>query len=160
MGLRCMARRLGEPGRWRSLVDRFWSAVDSESVSPFQWLFYMAFGIGGLYDLVMRVPAAHADPHMSSVVYHMWLWLNVLAPPVALIGKGLRGNWTYVGMWMQLTGDVGVTGALMGYLAGEFAVIGLGEGNYSISMALAAIMATGMLALRDVRRLIQVERRL
>lgn len=156
-----MVRRLGEPRRWRSLVDRFWSAVDSESVSPFQWLFYMAFGIGGLYDLVMRVPPAHVDPHaMAMPSYHMWLWLNALAPPIALVGKGLHGNWTYVGMWMQLTGDVGVTGALASYLAGEFAVIGLGEGNYSVSMSIAATMATGMLTLRDVRRLVQVERRL
>ena len=156
-----MNRRFTESSRWRHLVDRFWDAVDSESVSPFQWLFFLAFGIGGLYDLIMNVPPLHVDPHAASMPsYHMWLWLNALAPPIALIGKGLRGSWTYVGMWLQLTGDVGVTGALLSYLAGEFAVIGLSEGNYSLSMAIAAIMATGMLALRDIRRLVQVEQRL
>jgi hypothetical protein len=152
-----MTRRLT-----RRLIDRFWSLVDSEDVGLFLYVFGVGFILAGAYGIVvadLQPPLTLKGP-MSTMSVDIWYWLNILGPLVSLTGKSLRGNFIYTGMWLQLSGDITVTLALLAYVAGTVQVESWGKGAYGAFLGTAFCISAGLLVTRDLRRLRAVEKRL
>lgn len=144
------------------VINRFWSLIDAESVVLFQFVFGVGFVLAGLYGIFI----ANAEPpltlqgSMGRMDVGLWYWLNVAGPVCSLIGKCLKGDLTYAGMWMQLTGDVTLAIALLAYIAGTVEVESWGKGAYGAFLAAVLCVSAALTVTRDVRRLLGVEQRL
>lgn len=146
----------------RRLIDRFWSLIDSEDVGLFLYVFGVGFILAGIYGIVVadfKPPITLHGP-MTHASVDIWYWLNILGPVVSLTGKSLRGNFIYTGMWLQLSGDITITLALLAYVAGTVQVESWGKGAYGAFLGAAFCISASMLVTRDVRRLLAVEKRL
>lgn len=143
-------------------MARFWAAIDAEAVLLFQFVFGIIFILAGLYGIFV----ADAEPpltlrgSMGHMDVQIWYWLNVAGPTCSLIGKCARGRLIYSGMWMQLTGDVVMSVALLAYIAGTVQVESWGKGAYGAFLAAALCISAALTVTRDVRRLRMVEKRL
>lgn len=151
--------------RTRSAVkrawDRFWHALDSEAVILFQYVFGVIFVAAGLYGVFV----ANLQPPLSlrGSVGHLdiriWYWLNVAGPVISLLGKSMAGRLTYAGMWLQLGGNLIITLALLAYISGTVQVESWGKGGYGAFLGAALFSCAVLTVTRDVRRLLQVEKR-
>jgi hypothetical protein len=144
--------------RFRWLV--FLRALDSELVSVYQNLFYFWLTLGGMYNIffAQEQPAA-TQGALEGRYYAMWLCFLIIFPGLCAIGKQLKGEFIYHGMWMQFFGDLGAFAALFiftlsSYLTTEWGV----EGNFGMFVTAPIAMSFCLLIVRDVRRLIQVEK--
>lgn len=142
------------------LVTRFWIAVDAEGVALFQYVFGAIFLLAGLYGLFI---AGHKPPltlrgSMVGVDVTIWYWLNIMGPLCSLTGKSLKGQLTYAGMWMQLTGDLTLTMSLLAYIAATVQIETWGEGAYGAFLGAALCISAAITVTRDIRRLRAVER--
>lgn len=144
----------------RRLIDRFWLAVDAESVVLFQYVFGTVFIFAGLYGIFIahREPPLTLRGSMGAVDVRIWYWLNVAGPTLSLAGKCLRGRLIYAGMWMQLTGDLVLSLALLAYIAGTVEVESWGRGGYGAFLGTAMCISAVITVTRDVRRLRAVEK--
>lgn len=144
----------------KRLIRRFWQAIDAESVVLFQYVFGVVFILAGLYGIFV---ADHEPPltlrgSMGDFDVRIWYWLNIVGPLVCLIGKSMTGDLTYAGMWMQLTGDLTLTLALLAYISGTVQTESWGKGAYGAFLGLALCISAAITVTRDVRRLHAVER--
>lgn len=145
--------------RIRRLIDRFWMAIDAEGVGLFQYVFGAVFILAGLYGLFI---AGHKPPltlrgSMAGVDVTIWYWLNIIGPLCSLTGKTLKGQLTYAGMWMQLTGDLTLTMSLLAYIVATVQVESWGKGAYGAFLGTALGISAVITVTRDVRRLRAVE---
>lgn len=143
----------------RHWIKAFWKAVDDETISLFQNLFYFLLICAGTYGLLVAggVPQA-VEETMTRPFYLLWLGLNVIAPAICLLGKRLKGNFAYSGMWLQLAGDIGSFFALAAYIGAVLETSWWGRGVYAIFIVAMGFAGTMLFLARDVRRLRQVER--
>lgn len=141
--------------RW---VRSFWKAVDTETVSLFQTLFYTLLISAGVYGLLIagEVPQI-VEETMSPTYYTLWLILNVLGPLACLIGKRLKGEYAYAGYILQLAGDVGAAAAIGTYVAATLATSWWGKGIYALFIVLMGLLGTILFIARDIRRLRRIE---
>lgn len=148
--------------RVKRLLAQFWSAVDAEAVVLFQYVFGTCFMLAGVYGIFV----ANAEPpltlqgSMGHLDIRIWYWLNLLGPLCSLIGKCMKGQLTYAGMWMQLTGDSVLSLALLAYIAGTVQTESWGKGAYGAFLGAALCISAVITVTRDVRRLRAVEQRL
>ncbi|OBG71320.1 MULTISPECIES: hypothetical protein [unclassified Mycobacterium] len=157
-----MIRRI--PPVSRSLIKRFFVAVDSEGVALFQWLFYVLFIMVGVYGLVIAnsqppLSVKYAGP-MAAMNITLWYWLHIAGPGTCLIGKLLtRTKSAYAGMWLQLGGDLGLALALAAYNTATYHSESWGRGMYgAFPLGTATFLSVVILTVRDVRRMRVVER--
>lgn len=144
----------------RRLATRFWFAVDAEGVALFQYVFGAIFLLAGLYGIFI---AGHKPPltlrgSMGGVDVTIWYWLNVIGPLCSLTGKSMKGQLTYAGMWMQLTGDLTLAMSLLSYIVATVEVEKWGEGAYGAFLGAALCLSAAITVTRDIRRLRAVER--
>lgn len=139
-------------------INRFFTALDSEGVALFQVIVYAHIVLAGAYGLIVAggTPQAVEDV-MGPVSNAVWLWLCSGAA-VCLLGKMLRGNSLYAGMWLQFAGDVAVVGMLAVYVYATLETSWFGQAMFAVFLCNAIGICTMLLAVRDVRRLIQTER--
>lgn len=144
------------------LWERFWSAVDAEVVTVFQYVFGVIFVAAGVYGIFVakQQPPLSLRGSMSHMDLRMFYWLNIVGPFLALIGKTTKGTLTYAGMWLQLAGDITITIALLAFITGTVQVESWGKGAYGAFLGAAMFACAVITVTRDVRRLLQVEKQI
>lgn len=144
--------------RVRHGLRRFLVALDSEGVGLFQAIVYLHVVIAGMYGLLVAggVPQA-VEEAMGHAVNAVWLWL-CLGAGVCLAGKLLMRLAANVGMWMQLCGDVAALGAFASYVLATLQTSAWGKALFAVFVIAALTDCALLLVVRDVRRIVQVER--
>jgi hypothetical protein len=143
--------------RLRAGLHRFLTALDSEGVALFQAVVYTHIAAGGAYGLLVvgGTPQAVQDS-MGPWFNTLWLWLCSGAA-VCLLGKMLRGESLYAGMWLQLAGDIAICGVLWIYVVCTFATSWWGRALFAVFIVTSIAECVALLVCRDIRRLVQVE---
>jgi hypothetical protein len=150
------------PSRMQNLIGQLTGAIDSESVSLFQWVYYVVFLLSGVYNLFIADTAPLTlYSTMGPVSLRLWYWLNIFGSALPLIGKAVRRtNLAYVGMWLQLFGNLTMYLVLLAYVVATMQVESWGRGGYGAFLGVAVLLAVTLIVIRDIRRLIEVEQRL
>jgi hypothetical protein len=146
----------------KGVVGRFWAAVDSESVWLFQGLIGTAFILCGLVGIFVAHGALPLTlmGSMGGFDALVWYTLLVVSPSISLFGKAVSTTEiAYGGMWCQLTGDATMVPALSAYLYGTLLVEPIGHGGFGAYIAAALLISSFLFVVRDVRRIMQVRRR-
>lgn len=140
---------------------QFWYALDSESITLFQYILGAAFIAAGVYGVFVADtrPPQTLEVSMSTAHVNIWYWLNIAGPLCCLVGKSLHGDLTYAGRLMQLTGDGVVALVLFGYVSGTVQSETWGTGVYAAFIGAALFCCALLFVARDVRRLLEVEGR-
>lgn len=140
----------------RRRIDALWALIDSESGTAFQALFYTLIMMGGIYNLAVDEPIQAVEAVSSPTFYITFLWVSVLGPLSAIVGRLLGGGLEYAGMWLQLGGDIAVGFVLFAYAAG-IALNYWREGNFSIFLAAGCAIGVLLFVVRDIRHLYRVD---
>lgn len=152
--------------RWR----RFAAALDSESVTTFQTMYYVLIVTAGLYLwLVARIPTQALEETLGSIAYSAWLALNIICPAMSLYGRRLftvasrikpgEPNPGLLGAWLQAIGDSGVWGAISIYVACIINTSYWGQSLYASFFVLMGVPGGFMFTLRSWRRICQINAR-
>ena len=138
----------------------FFAALDSELVSPLQTVFYICFIITALYLLLfVDVPIEGVEKSLGHTISTLWAVLLIVGPATWLTGLAAHGQLAYHGMWARLIGDITAGGAITVYIICILATTPWGKGVFSPGIAAPTAICILLLAIRDARRIIQVEKR-
>ena len=138
---------------------RFFDMLDSELLRMYQNLFFYLLSIGAAYCLfVASGPPETVAQAWGPGYFTIWAWGGFLGPLVSIIGYKMKGDLSWAGMVLQLTGDAATSITLGSFVVAVFLSYDWGDGTYGLFPTVAAFLCTLLFILRDVRRLIQVER--
>ena len=165
-----MARRV------RSVIEdlrqQFWAAVDSETVRLYEAAQYVLCFIAGLYMAVFSAPPSVHDA--LGVATPLFVWFSMLAPVVAYIASEMpirlpfhcrwgkhRGEQCvlgdrYSGLWLAWGSSMTFGLCLTSYIT---AVVqeSWGNGVYAAWMLIGLNFRVYMLAIRDIRKIGEIE---
>jgi hypothetical protein len=126
------------PERIRGAWAKFWELVDSDSVRPFIWLYYiplLAFSAVAVVVAVILSLAA-IQPDTLGV---LWIWVQIPATTSAMIGLSLRHGGTpvdemsnpllfrdWMGLFMQFGGHACMAVVLLAFELVAGSVVALG----------------------------------
>jgi hypothetical protein len=154
----------------RRALDQFWAIVESDSVRPFIWLYYIPFFLWGIYGSLSAYPIDLIDDSMGRVIYDVWVWTPIPATTAAMTGLWLRHGGTaledmnrtlfredWLGLYLQLGGHMCMFAVLLIYEITGIAGTHWSDGQPTISVFLvfSYTIGCGTLALqvwRKVRR--------
>lgn len=103
------------------LVTQLLTALRKDTVRPYVWGYYVAILAWGIYATFLARPSTVVEPVMGLWVYTAWVWMCMVAPTSVMIGMALRtGTGQFVGLWMQVLGNLAVGLILFAY---EYSVI-------------------------------------
>ena len=150
--------------RWYLDVQRmrFWRTLDSDAVRLYQSGMYTLTFLAAIYMLVCGIPVS-LDMALEDHVQDVWLLLNLIGPPLVLIGvrhtrsKPDTGAWN--GLVMQCAGNTSLALAYGGYIAGVLQE-NWGSGVYAPFLISGLSAWSLLLSVRDFRKLAGVERKL
>lgn len=145
--------------RIRHGLERFFQILDSEGVGLFQAVVYIHLAVGGFYCAVIAggVPQA-VEEAMGPVANVAWVWMCI-GVTVCLLGKRLNSGLSYLGLWLQVAGDVFALGAFGGYVLATMQTSYFGAVLIAVWVFAALADCALLLVVRDIRRIVQVERR-
>lgn len=160
-----IARRAG---RWTRLRKGFLHAVDHELVWIFQLTYDIIFILAGLYlGLIAYGPPQNVEPVMGPLFYQAWVWLNVVCPVMTQLGRYLTGSAARVqpdhpnssvgGATLQLTGDLGIWGIVLIYLACVFQTTSWGQAVYAVFFVGMGVPGGFLFTFRSARRIKQIK---
>lgn len=146
------------------IVERLNRVLDSEGVVFFQTLVYVHLALGGAYCafIARGVPTALEDA-LGPAFNTAYLWLCIGAT-VCLTGKVMsidrRPFWARTsGLYLQLAGDCSAFGAFAGYVASTVQESPWGKALIAVWVFAALTDCAFFLCWRDIRRIIQAEKR-
>lgn len=152
------------PGRIRVLTDHLAYVLDNPQLllELFKGLYYTGFLLSGIYNLfIADTPPLSLHGAMGPVSLQLWYWLNMIGSACCLVGKSVeRTTFAYAGLWLQLTGNLTLSGVLLAYVAGTLHVESWGRGGYGAFLGAVVFFSTAIITVRDIRQLIAVEQRL
>lgn len=144
--------------RVRHGIERFLDALDSEGVGLFQAVVYLHLAAGGFYcAFIASNVIVSVEEAMGPVINAVWLWLCIGAT-VCLLGKLLKGGAAYIGLCLQLVGDVFAFGAFSGYVLATMQTAYWGKALIAVWVFAGLADCALLLIVRDARRIGQVER--
>lgn len=113
----------------RRVRDRLLALLASDSVRNFIWLYYFWFFVGSAHGTFWAYPIPLIVNPMGIWLYDAWVWMPLLAAPVALSGLALRHGGApaseirgallrrdYLGLWMQVGGHGSMSIVLAVYI--------------------------------------------
>lgn len=152
----------------RRLVGKALWLIDSDSVRPFIWFYYMPLLAWGVYASLFMSSTAVGDV-MGQPFADGWVWIQIPATLACLVGLWMRHGdqcieemgsaplfRDWLGLWMQLGGHICMNQVLLAY---EFAIFSLyGTQSWHVAafgaFALTSyVIGTGILAAQCVRKL-------
>src|ERR1700754_3904479 len=103
-------------GRARAIWAAFWELVDSDSVRPFIWLYYIPLLLWGIYAVGWAEPIPTLQPIIGGWIYEVWEWMPIPGTLACMVGLGIRHGGTavsqmsapllfrdWLGLWLQAT---------------------------------------------------------
>lgn len=79
----------------------FWELVDSDSVRPFIYLYYVPLFGWGVFATIF-LPFEAIEPVMGGVVANLWVWTQIPATSSAMLGLALRHGGTPISEMSRL----------------------------------------------------------
>lgn len=162
-----MIRRL----ELRRRIDKFNLIVDAELIEPFQkFVYYPVIIVFTAYlALVADGPPQAIEDTLGAFPYTVWLILGTFFPALSLFGRHLYNsaaktapgepNSAFGGAWLMLAGDLGVWGAIIGYLACVGNTAWWGQGLWAVGFVLMGVPGGAIFTYRSFRRLRQIKNR-
>ena len=149
--------------KWRWLFG--WTAKFTESWGSLPATPIIYFGLLlGTINVILRdpTPGNAGDVIAQPWASLMWRILSVISPLLAFLSGYLIVNFHGVkrlfGLWLRLAGDLGQFVALATFLLGRIAAGPISEARLYVIYGLSGVLVyVGMLAVRDIWILIQVE---
>lgn len=153
-------------GGWRLLLTKLLALIDSDSVRPFIWLYYLPFLLWGFYGTFAAEPIALIVKQMGQIAYDVWVVAPIPATIICLFGLWMRHGGSpaekithnmlrrdYLGLWMQFGGHT-----CMAMVLAVFEITGIAGaywGQPVISVFLISSYSFGVfiLALQCLRKL-------
>lgn len=142
--------------RIHNVRQHFWRVLDSDAVLVYQSTVYPLIFLAGLQMWCTQVPRALSialEDHIES----LWLAFILLGPALTLAGVLLAARDAYGSAAIQASGN-----AAVGFVFGTYVVGVIGEnwgqGIFSPIVFVALALWSLMLALRDFRKIVKVER--
>ncbi|MCR8897314.1 hypothetical protein NWF34_10170 [Gordonia sp. GONU] len=125
-----------------------------------QIVLYPCIFIGGLYMLITSAPNV-VEEEMGGVAQSAWIWLSVACPVLTLVAYLARRSSGWIGdlgPGLGIGANVGLTFALTSYVAAVLQASWIGKGMYALWPFIGFTMLVGLIALRDVLRLVDANR--
>lgn len=158
----------------KRLVRRLMRALDDEKVLTFQAMYYVLFTSFALVLItVPHIPTQEASTELTPLVYHAWLGVNLVCPPMTLLGRRLgvvasrrpagHANPAVGAAWLQLAGDLGVWGSVNLWVGAMLSTDWWMSNLFVAFFMGMGVIGGSMFTARSVRRLFhikQVERHL
>lgn len=148
------------------ILARVLALIDSDSVRPFIWLYYLPFLGWGLYGTFIAEPIALIINEMGALAYNLWVWAPIPATTVALFGLYLRHGGSaaeeinhallrrdYLGLWMQFGGHACMGIVLMIYEVTGIAGAYWGQPVISIFLISSYLIGVMLLAAQCLRKI-------
>jgi hypothetical protein len=158
-----MGKHRGRPLA-RRVLDKFWAVLDSESVIPFQLMYYFIFFTAGVYGVFIAggSPPLTLVGAMSHISIQLWYWMNIIGPGMGFLGLAVRRTrFSYAGVWVMAGGNFMFGMSLIAYMIATFQMESWGRGMYgAFPLATSSFASTFFLVIRDLRRIILTETRL
>ncbi|MEH3135334.1 MAG: hypothetical protein PGN30_10075 [Mycolicibacterium neoaurum] len=146
--------------RFQQVRFRFLAILDSEAVAPLQAVFFAFFIVGAGYLLLFTVaPIESIEKSLGETISNIWAGTLVGGPLTWMIGRRMRNELAYVGLWMQCIGDFITGGAMLVYTSAILSETPWGKGVFSPSISTPTMLCIWLLTFRDIRRIIMVEKR-
>lgn len=152
----------------RAALARFWELVDSDSVRPFIWLYYLPFLIWGFYGSLFAYPIDLISDVMDGWMYDLWVWMPIPATTAAMLGlwlrKGdvpvedinatfLRQDW--LGLRLQFGGHACMFAVLLVYEVTAIAAMKWGDPTISVFLISSYTIGCFLLALQCLRKMVR-----
>lgn len=147
----------------RRVRDRLRALLASDSVRNFIWLYYACFIAWGVYGSFFAYPIDLIVKPMGQLVYNVWVWMPLIAAPVALIGLALRHGGSpadeikgallrrdFLGLWMQTGGHACMAVVLAVYIGTAFYYAEPGQPIISAILLVAYLVGVSFLAAQCV----------
>lgn len=145
--------------RFRHGIERFFQILDSEGVALFQAIVYAHLAIGGLYcAFISRSVPQAVEEAMGPAMNVVWLWMCI-GCTVCLLGKRMPPSHAYLGLWLQVAGDVFAFGAFGSYVLATMQTSYWGKNLLAVWVIAALADCALLLVIRDLRRIGQIEQR-
>lgn len=91
--------------------------LNSDSVLPYVWVYYIWLFLFGVYAVAWSEPVQGLDDNLGPAGYMWWAWMNIIGTASVMIGLTLRHGGTpvvqmsgrqlfsdWLGLWMQWGG--------------------------------------------------------
>jgi hypothetical protein len=101
----------------RRFRDRLLALLANDSVRSFIWVYYGWFIAGSIHGTFWAYPIPLIVDPMGQAIYDAWVWMPLVAGPIALGGLALRSGGSpaadidhrllrreHLGLWMQVGG--------------------------------------------------------
>lgn len=144
---------------------KFWVLMDSESVLPFVWIYYIALLLWGIYATIWAQPINVVDQIMGHTVYNAWVWIQIPATLSVMTGLALRQDKAvahemsdrqlfrdYMGLWMQVGGHSCMFFVLLTFEIAAVAGGHWGDGAFSIFAIAPYVLGCLFLMLQTGRK--------
>lgn len=139
-------------------VRRFFEIIDSEVVGIFQAVVYLHVLVGGFYGALIAGGTPEVlEKAMGHTVSGLWLYL-CMGSAICLFGKQIMQRLENIGVWLQLTGDIFVLGALSAYVAATLQGAYWGKELFAVFIVASIAECVVLLIIRDIRRIVQIEK--
>jgi hypothetical protein len=143
--------------------------LDTESVATFQTMYYIVFALLGVTLLIPGVPVQHAHKIMHSLIYTMWIGLQMVCPVITLVGRRVSTkaaaapagapNLSVLGAWLQFGGDWGVWVGVQLWTVSMFFTPWWTHNLFVLYFMFMGVGGGAMFTLRSLRRLLAIRAR-
>jgi hypothetical protein len=150
----------------RNIWNQFWALIDSDSVRPFVFLYYIPLLLWGVYAIVWADQIAFLQPILGPWLYTLWVWIPVPGTLSAMIGLALRNGGTanveitspllrrdFLGLCMQASGHASMFLVLLAFEIGTISGAYWGQPVLSAFALFSYVLGTAILSLQCVRKL-------
>jgi hypothetical protein len=141
----------------KARFHRLFVILDAEGVGIFQAIVYAHIIGMGLYGMLEAGVPQVVEDSLGRFFNTLWLWM-CLGALICEVGKMMKGKRAYLGMCMQFGGDLFVFGVLATYTYSTLYTGYWGKAMAGVFLSAALADCVLLLIIRDVRRLVLVER--
>lgn len=114
---------------WRRARDGFLHALDTETVVLFVWPYYLSLFAWGFFSLILgHQTMSQVRDIMGPFFYIIWLVGHLIGTTEVMVGLVLPDK--YVGLWLQLGGNITMAMMLFAYELSAFKEWGVGAYSF------------------------------
>lgn len=142
------------------LKAALWRAIRTDKVRPFVWLYYLSLLAWGVYGTFFAAPTTYVLPVMGRQVYDAWVWLQIVATTIVLLGLWVEDTAHSVrlirmSIHLQTGGHACMFWVLLAYEVSAVQVTAWGEGTYSIFVIAPYVSGCLLLAAQGLTKIFE-----
>lgn len=150
----------------RKILAKFWALLDSDSVRPFIFLYYIPLLLWGVYAILWADHIPFLDPILRGWLYTLWVWVPVPGTLSAMVGLALRHGDTsildirspllrrdFLGLCLQASGHASMFLVLLAFEVGTVTGAYWGQPVLSAFALSSYVMGTAILTMQCLRKL-------